>query len=249
MKRAIQAFGDKLEEAGPEGVGLFYFAGHGIQVKGENYLIPVASQIRDESDMDIEAVTADAVLQQMEYAGNGINIMILDACRNNPFDRSTRSTTRGLARMDAPTGSVIAYATSPGKTASDGTGRNSPYTAALARALRKPGTKIEEVFKRVRIEVMDRTENEQIPWESSSLIGDFFFVEKEPEPVIDYAAIKRAEEAKAAAEEINREAEFWGRVTNASEPEAFDAYLKQFPDGRFRILAKIKRDQLIAAGG
>ena len=114
MKRAIQVFGERLEKIGNDAVGLFYYAGHGLQVGGMNYLIPTNAHIQRDSDVEIEAVNADWVLRQMEFAHNRINIVILDACRNNPLARSFRSVTRGLAQVDAPRGTLIAYSTAPG---------------------------------------------------------------------------------------------------------------------------------------
>lgn len=175
MKRAIRDFGRRLRDAGPEAVGMFYYAGHGVQAAGQNYLIPTGVDVRDESDLAIEAVEADWVLGQMESAGNSINIVVLDACRNNPFSRGFRSAERGLARMSAPPGSFIAYATAPGDVAADGSGRNSPYTAALARAISRPGMQIEQVFKQVRIDVIEATGGAQTPWDSSSMTRDFVF--------------------------------------------------------------------------
>jgi len=176
MKRAIKAFGKKLEQAGEDAVGLTFFAGHGVQVKGVNYMIPVNAEIEDESDVDIEAVSANAVQSEMEFAGNRLNIIIMDACRNNPFKRGFRSTSRGLARMDASKGTLIAYATSPGDVAADGVGSgNSPYTQALAKAMRTPGLTVERVFKTVRNSVVAATNSKQVPWEASSLVGDDFY--------------------------------------------------------------------------
>ena len=175
MKRAIRTFGDKLDGLSEDAVGLVYYSGHGIQADNTNYLIPVDAKISSEADLDIEAVSASSILKQMEFARNGLNIVILDACRNNPYGRSFRSASKGLARMDAPVGSIVAYATSPGNVAYDGSGNNSPYTKALAEAMLQEGLKIEELLKRVRISVAEDTNNKQIPWESSSLIGDFSF--------------------------------------------------------------------------
>lgn len=156
MKESIRLFGKKLRSGG---VGLFYFAGHGLQVKGRNYLIPVGAKIESESDVEYEAVDAGRVLGKMEDAGNGLNIIILDACRNNPFGRSFRSAEKGLAKMDAPTGSILAYATAPGSVASDGPGKNGSYTSSLLKQMMTPGLKIEDVFKQVRIDVLKESEN------------------------------------------------------------------------------------------
>lgn len=172
MKEAVREFGNRL---GQGGVGLFYYAGHGMQVKGRNYLIPIGSSVTTQSDVEFESMDAARVLGKMEDAGTAINLVILDACRNNPFSRSFRSAGGGLARMDAPTGSLIAYATAPGSVAADGNGRNGVYTKHLLRNLGKPGLKIERVFKNVRVAVLEETEQQQTPWESSSLTGDFVF--------------------------------------------------------------------------
>ena len=172
MKKAIREFGRSLHT---NSVGLFYYSGHGMQVNGENYLIPVAAELHNEEEVDYETVNAGFVMAQMEAARNRMNILILDACRNNPFARSFRSASRGLAMMNAPTGTLIAYATAPGSTASDGTGKNGLYTEELLTQMNVPGQKIEDVFKRVRANVMNRSNTQQIPWESSSLIGDFYF--------------------------------------------------------------------------
>ena len=172
MRRAVIAFGRELREGG---VGLFYFAGHGIQVRGRNYLIPVDAVIEGEADVEIEAVDTGAVLAKMANAQNRLNIVILDACRNNPFGRSWRSADKGLAFTTAPNGTLIAYATAPGSVAADGAGRNGTYTEALVRHMRRPGMKVEEMFKRVRVDVKTATRDRQVPWEYSSLVGDFYF--------------------------------------------------------------------------
>jgi uncharacterized caspase-like protein len=175
MKRAISDFGTKLGNAGPTAVGLFFYAGHGLQISGNNYLIPLNARIEKAADADLEAVDANLILKQMEFAGNSLNIIILDACRNNPLSRGMRSAGGGLAKMDAPLGTFIAYSTAPGETAADGDGKNSPYTAALTKAMQKPGIAIEEAFRDARVDVLNSTNREQIPWESSSLTGAFYF--------------------------------------------------------------------------
>lgn len=182
MKRAIREFGAKIRNGG---VGLFYYAGHGVAVKGVNYLVPVDAKVESEEEVEYECVDAGFVLAQMESAGNNMNVVILDACRNNPFVRSFRSDSRGLAQMDAPSGTLIAYATAPGSIASDGSGRNSFYTQELLKNMRTPGIGIEEVFKRVRITVRNLTQNKQTPWESSSLAGNFYFTSSTPQPAME----------------------------------------------------------------
>ena len=175
MKRAIRDFGGKLESAGEDAVGFFYFSGHGLQSEGENYLSPIGAEVRSEADVEIEMVSANAILKQMEFARNGLNIVVLDACRTSPYSRGFRSAQNGLATMDAPTGSILAYATAPGTVAYDGRGDNSPYAGALAKAMLMPNTPVETVFKKVRISVINETDEKQVPWESSSLIGEFMF--------------------------------------------------------------------------
>jgi formylglycine-generating enzyme required for sulfatase activity len=202
MKRAIQEFGSRLEKGGPSAVGLFYYAGHGVQLNGRNYLIPTTAQIEREGDVEIEAVSADWVIEQMRYARNRLNIVILDACRNNPFTRSMRSVDHGLATMDAPAGILIAYSTAPGAVAADGSGRNSPYTEALSQAMRDLHEPVEQVFKHVRVGVMGATSGRQVPWESSSLTGDFYFAAapgKTPAPVQSVPLVQSASAKPAAA--------------------------------------------------
>ncbi|MEW6266698.1 MAG: caspase family protein [Thermodesulfobacteriota bacterium] len=172
MVTAADEFGQKLRTAD---VGLFFFAGHGVQIKGINYLIPVGAHVSIEQDVEFEGVDAGRILGQMEAAGNKVNIVLLDACRDNPFARSFRSSSRGLARMDAPKGSVIAFATAPGSTASDGKGRNGVFTQNLLQHMKTPGLKIEDVLKQVRIGVLRDTSDKQVTWDSSSLTGDFYF--------------------------------------------------------------------------
>ena len=173
LKKVIREFGEKIQNGG---VGLFYYAGHGMQVSGKNYLIPTQAEIYKEEEVEYESLDVGFVLAQMESAHNRMNIIILDACRNNPFARSWRSTAQGLAFINAPAGTLIAYATAPGSVASDGTGDNGLYTEEFLKQIKKSGLKIEDVFKNVRVGVMERSSNQQTPWESSSLIGDFYFV-------------------------------------------------------------------------
>jgi hypothetical protein len=173
MRRAIRDFGRKIQSGG--GVGLFFYAGHGMQVNGRNFLIPVGTEIHAEDEVAFQAVDANEVLAKMESASNRLNLVVLDACRNNPFARSFRSNSRGLAKMDEPTGTFLAYATAPGDVAADGDNDNSPFTTAFIRHMSTPGLKIEEMYKNVRTEVYNQTLKKQTPWNSSSLIGDFYF--------------------------------------------------------------------------
>ncbi|MDO8787604.1 MAG: S41 family peptidase [Sulfuritalea sp.] len=229
MTRAITQFGEKLARSGT--VGIFFYAGHGMQVRGKNYLIPVDAQISSEASVRSEAVDVDSLLEQL--ATSALGIVILDACRNNPFERKFRGSAGGLAQMDAPKGILIAYATAPGKVASDGDGRNGLYTQEFLRMLDEPGLKVEDVFKRVRRRVADATADQQVPWESSSLTGDFYFVGN---PL-------------AAAESRTPEAEllFWQSIRESRDAEDFNAYLRKYPVGQFSDIAR-NRLKTLSAG-
>jgi hypothetical protein len=178
MKKAIDDFGLKLKN---NDAGLFFYAGHGIQSKGYNYLIPVDANLKSEAQVEYDCVEADRVLAFMEESGAKVKIMILDACRNNPFERSwTRAASgRGLATMNAPSGTLIGYATSPGSTASDGSGKNGLYTSALLESIIIPGISISQMFQNVGRIVSQKSNNQQIPWISSSLTADFYFSKEE----------------------------------------------------------------------
>jgi len=172
MVRTLRDFGDRITR---QGIGLFYFAGHGLQVKGHNYLVPVGASIEREDEVPFQSLDVNAVLEKMDTARNASNFVILDACRNNPFAKSFRLSAQGLAPMDAPPGTFIAFATAPGSIAADGAGRNGLYTQHLLTQLEVPGLKVEDVFKRTRAAVRQASEGRQIPWENTSLERDFFF--------------------------------------------------------------------------
>jgi len=173
MKKLVEEFGDRIRGAG---VALFYYAGHGLQVGGANFLMPVDADIKGESEVEFKCVNAGLVLAKMEDSGAQVNVVVLDACRNNPFARGFRSATQGLALMNAAQGSVIAFSTAPDSVAADGDGQNSLYTESLVRYLPTPGLEIEDVLKRVGAEVVARTQSAQQPWRSSNLNADFYFV-------------------------------------------------------------------------
>jgi hypothetical protein len=172
MRGAVRAFGDQL--LGSD-VGLVFYAGHAVEVRGRNYLIPVNADIQREDEISDQGLDAGLILEKMASARKGVNILIIDACRDDPFGRGFRNLSRGLAQMEAPQGTLIAYATSPGKVASDGDGRNSPYTKHLLRSMKIPNLPIEQMFKEVRRSVRKDTGDAQTPWENTSLSGDFFF--------------------------------------------------------------------------
>jgi len=174
MEQAVRAFGNSLKN--PDAVGMFYYSGHGAQTEGENYLIPVDADIQEADELAYNAVDAESILAKMRSAGNKINIVVMDACRDNPFPGSSRSAEKGLAvvKVKVPE-SVIVYATDPGSTASDGTGRNSPFTKAFLENMDAPGQDITEMMKRVTSRVQTDTDGKQTPWVSTNLTKDFTF--------------------------------------------------------------------------
>lgn len=234
MEKSIRQFGKKLRNGG---VGLFYFAGHGMQVKGRNYLIPVDAEIETESDAKFEAVDAGRILGKMEDAGNDLNIVILDACRNNPFARSFRSSQKGLAQMDAPSGSMISYATAPGRVAADGTDRNGIFTKHLLLQLRtSDNIELAQLMKGVGKGVQNETGKKQVPWVSSSITGDFYFKGKGVAQSIQPSTLPDTYRPIS----INEEEEFWLAIKNSDSAKDFEKYLNNYPDGRFVDIAKIK---------
>ncbi len=177
MREVTRQFADKVKLSD---VALIYYAGHGVEVKGRNYLLPIDVSVVHEYELEDQAFDAGRWLDMLEHSqhsrGKRVNILILDACRDNAFSRGWRSSSRGLARMDAPAGSFIAFSTAPGKVAADGERqRNSPFTRHLIRAIQTPNLPIELVFKEVRKSVIADTRNAQVPWDNSSLVGDFSF--------------------------------------------------------------------------
>ncbi len=179
LNREVGDFAAKIASKGPDTVALVFYAGHGLQVDGENYLVPVDVDPRREADIPLQAVRLNDLLNTLNSVPSRMRILLLDACRNNPFPALNQSTGRGLALVDTKSGApgtFLSYSTSPGAEAEDGSGANSPYTTALLQAAREPGLPIEEAFKRVRVAVNKTTEGRQTPWDSSSLTEDFRFV-------------------------------------------------------------------------
>jgi len=174
MEEAIQRLAKELRGGD---VGLLYFAGHGVQVAGGKFLIPSDAQLDTAADVKYRTVSMNWLLETMDGAENGLNVVVFDACRNNPFPQGHRGGLRGLGAPPQVRGALIAYSTSPNDVAADGTGRNSPYAKALLRHMQTPGLSIEQLFKQVRITVEQETNGRQIPWELSSLVADFYFVE------------------------------------------------------------------------
>jgi caspase domain-containing protein len=232
MKRGIAQFGRKLRKAGNDATGLFYYAGHGVQYFGSNYLLPTDIALDDAADLDLVAIDAQSVLRQMFSARNKTNVVILDACRNNPFSNVPDFNDTGLAEMQAPTGTFLSYATAPGGVALDGLEGNSPFTQAVAKQMGKPGQLIEQMFKQVRVEVLQKTDGQQTPWDSSSLTGDFRFAQ---------ATVLSTEELEAR--------QLWNSVKASRDPVQIMLFLRGYPDstlaGEARdLLAEVMEQEL-----
>ena len=224
---ALRGFGARLHE---NAVAVLYYAGHGLQLRDRNYLIPTDADIRSEDEIPIAGLDLGFILGRMSAARSRVNIVILDACRNNPFAGRTGAKAQGLAQMDAPVGTLLAYATAPGKLAADsGGGANSLYALHLAKHLLTPGLPVEHVFKRVREGVVRDTGEQQVPWESSSLQGEFAFV-----PGV--ASVREAAADIDAAGELA----FWNSIQASTRADEYQAYLRQYPNGRFAALAQTR---------
>ncbi len=234
MLHAVIEFGRALQGGG---VGLFYYAGHGVQLDGKNYLIPTDASLERAEYVPVETLDLDQVLARMDAARNRLNVVVLDACRDNPFARSFRSVPRGLTQALAPSGTFLAYATAPGDVAADGDGRNSPYAEAILTALKPPGLALEEVFKRVRMQVRDRTGGQQTPWTSSSVVGDFYFRPPVPAPVSPVAA-----EGYGGEDII-----VWNAIKDSVEPHDLRTFLELYPDSPLAPFA-LARLQAFGAG-
>ena len=179
MNAEVGDFASRIAAKGPDTVALVFYAGHGMQIDGENYLVPIDVDPKREADIPLQAVRLNDVLNTLNSVPSRMRILLLDACRNNPFPAINATAGRGLAMVDAKTGSpgtFLSYSTSPGAEAEDGDGADSPYTTALLTAARTPGLPIEQAFKQVRLAVNEATGGRQTPWDSSSLTDNFEFI-------------------------------------------------------------------------
>jgi uncharacterized caspase-like protein len=242
---AIREFGDRLKGAN---VGLFYFAGHGLQVKGRNYLVPVDVDIAREDEVPYRGLDVNEVLDKMDSARTAINLVVLDACRNNPFARSFKLSQIGLAQMDAPQGTLISFATAPGSVAQDGEGSNGLFTGALLKHIGTQGLAVEQMFKRVRVDVVRESNNQQVSWESSSLNRDFSFAKTAPGADAPQAPLAAAgRRGSSDTTELGMELAFWESIRDSRNPADYRAYLEQYPQGRFASLARIREQATFAA--
>ena len=228
MLAAIGAYADSIARS--KAVALFYFAGHGLQLAWRNYLVPTDAKIESAEDIKARCVDVNAVIEGIGRAANPMNMVILDACRDNPFGRDAKTEQKGLSQLDAPPGTLLAYATSPGNIASDGEGANGLYTEHLLREMKVPEAKIEEVFKRVRLGVRKRSQGQQIPWESTSLEQDFWFI---PPKAVLKEAQEEAERVKREHEAERRRQEELARIQREQQAERV----------RQEQLARLQREQ------
>lgn len=236
--KAIGDFGRRLSE--PGSVALFYYAGHGVQVLGDNYLVPVDAAPATTDGVQQQGVPLKLVFDAMRTSQSRLNIVLLDACRDNPFSDTAGGVEDGLAPVVAPSGTIIGYATAPGQIARDGEGDNSPYTAALAANIPTVGATVEDVFRATRLAVRSKTQNAQTPWEHSSLLDEFYFHPK----------IQRSEDSTARAgldlSEENRHIEIaaWDKIRSSSDPAVLREFAANYPDGIFADVALLKASRL-----
>ncbi|RWE37995.1 MAG: hypothetical protein EOS78_14690 [Mesorhizobium sp.] len=244
MRRTVREFLEKLDGAD---MALFFYAGHGLQVNGNNYMVPVDAELSGYNDLDFEALPMDLVLSAMERTAK-VNLIFLDACRDNPFaeklsrSMGTRSgsVSRGLARLGSGVGTLIAFATQPGNVAMDGAGRNSPFTAALVAHLGTTGQDITRELIDVRRDVLAATEGKQVPWENSSLTGEVVL-----KPLATEPKAASAPTSQSAPPDNAVELAYWATIKDSTDKSFFEAYLQQFPDGVFAALARLKIDAIV----
>jgi hypothetical protein len=220
----VKALGQFRKALRTDGVGLFYYAGHGIQARGKNYLVPVDADIADENDVGLLAIDLESVQYTMEDAGVRLSLYVLDACRDDPFRHAVRGAgSRGLAPVDAARGSVIAFATAPGRAAADGGGDHGLFTGALLQTIVQPGLELEDVLKKTAEQVEKDSGNQQTPWYNSAFHGHFIF-----SPVT----------INVASPDVQKEVVFWDSIRSSSDPSDFEDFLKQFPKSEFTSLAE-----------
>ncbi len=234
MSEAIGKVRDTLK--GKQAIGMLYYAGHGLQLDWRNYMVPIDAKMSKATDVPEQTVDLAQVIDAFKSAGNRMNIVVLDACRDNPFAGTASG--KGLAQLDAPPGTFLAYATAPGNVAEDGDAKsaNGLYTQFLLQELKKPQAKIEDVFKRVRLNVRQKSEGRQIPWESTSLEDDFYF----------NAGLKPTQKPGESDREkaFNEEKADWDKVKDSKNVSDFYAFLQKYPNGNLNALAQSKVEEL-----
>ncbi|MGE0255762.1 MAG: caspase domain-containing protein [Alphaproteobacteria bacterium] len=237
MAVAILDFQKRLA-AGDEAV--VFYAGHGVQVNGTNYLMPVDAEPGSEAEVEFVAIDLDRVLRILNSTGTSANLLLLDACRNNPFEQKFRGGARGLARVESASGTLISYAAAPGTVAADGRGRNSPYTQAVLTALEEPGLTVEDVLKRVHVAVRRSTGDRQTTWQEGQIVGRLVLNAEAPK----VAPPTPAPPPAAALDPAMVELRFWESADRGGSVGAYEAYLARYPDGIFAGLARARVAEL-----
>ncbi len=257
MRQAVSDFTAKVSESGPGTVALVFYAGHGLQIDGENYLVPIDVDPKREADIPLQAVRLNDVLNTLAGVPTRMRIILLDACRNNPFPNISATAAHGLAIVDTKAGaagSFISYSTSPGAVAEDGSGANSPYTTALLSVANEPNLPIEEAFKRVRVAVNQATDGRQTPWESSSLTSDFRFFAGETGPTKAPSDQKTAAASKAPSS--GRSMDDWRKELKGKDPKvayelviaddsvsAYEAFVALFAQPPYNMRARLQLER------
>ena len=249
MRRALREFGDKA--AGAD-VALFYYAGHGMEVNRQNFLVPVDASLKTDRDVDFEAIPLDLVMTAVNQA-KSLRLVLLDACRNNPFattmkmTSTSRSIGRGLSRVEPTTGTLVSFAAREGTVASDGKGRNSPYATALLDNLDTPSLEINLLFRKVRDEVIANTNGEQVPFTYGSLPSTQFFLAGHAPAEVTIKAPDNTASKPDNATAVAIETTFWTSIANSTNPQSYEAYLAKYPHGNFAVLARLRLDALKAS--
>jgi hypothetical protein len=238
MAEMIEAYAKTL--AAKQSVGLFYYAGHGLQLRWQNYLLPVDAKVASAEDVAAQCVDITSLMGSIRKAANPMNVVVLDACRDNPFGTEVHADRKGLSQADAPTGTLLAYATAPGNVADDGAGGHGLYTENLLREMKVREARIEDVFKRVRLGVRRASAGRQIPWESTSLEDDFYFL-----PPEQLRKLSGGEEERAFREELAMFEK--AKVEGGLAP--LEAYLRKYPSGHFAELAQLRLETILAVQG
>ncbi|MBL4890977.1 MAG: caspase family protein [Rhizobiaceae bacterium] len=246
MKKTVRRF---IRELSGSDIAVFYYAGHGLQVNGSNYMAPIDANLRSYDDLDFETVPMNLVLSAMERNAK-VNMIFLDACRDNPLavnlarSMGTRSAAvgRGLAQVGSGVGTLVSFSTQPGNVALDGTGQNSPYTSALVKHLGTPGEDIAQSMVSVRREVLKLTNGKQVPWEHSSLTGKVVLKNKPDVASVPQPTLEPSVGAKPIQDNISNKIElvFWDSIKNETEPELLQTYLMKYPNGVFASLASAR---------
>ena len=234
LSEAVAKFGQAIKDPKVK-FGLFYYAGHGLQLEWKNYLVPVSADVRSAADVKAKAVDVSQLLTYMEQAKGRSFLVILDACRDDPFAGLYKPSAAGLSQFDAPAGSLLAFATAPGKVAQDGVGSNGLYTANLLREFSRRGVRLEDAFKRVRLSVRMASNGTQIPWESTSLEEDIFLFP------IEQKKLSEAEQDQLLNEELAN----WQRVRGSRDSKQLAGFIAQYPSGSASELAQARLSRLL----